>query len=220
MSEPPDDNFPHTATTNVVFLDDQVFLPMLDNDETKEYKPYYVANPLTETQFSTSDLKDSVWESVEAYINDLNNMTDIVRLGFGHMTSDLDREQWFRTVAQLVASIQQGLYKSRPGEDPLAFQVNLNPDEGDALLSMTRAIGALNHFFTNPLTTDQAYWQQCSRCLQVSGTTVTSRLSLRDATNTWTQREPQSLTASSVNCAWILSHGETSSETVSGTKQS
>jgi len=77
------------------------------------------------------------------------------------------------TATLVVITIIKGLRVSCPdNSSPIPF-ANLNPDETNSLNILGKAIGALKHFFTDPLTENPLQWQQCLSCLKANHIEIT-----------------------------------------------
>jgi hypothetical protein len=85
----------------------------------------------------------------------------------------LNRNQWARACAELLAGMHRGLRKSHNKPSALAYFTDMDPDEESAFLSMGKAAKSFACFFSDPTAQNPTEWQQCARCLEVSHTTIT-----------------------------------------------
>ena len=146
-------------------LDPTIFGPLLQEDLTTTPPPFQICRPLEDTDFGDE-------KAGASFVLDLDDTTSHVASGFQHHATFLTREQWLRTTSQLLASILQGIGTFRPDEYYQALNSDLNLDEDDALEDIGKALGSLHMYLKSPPNAPSE-WQQCARCLQVCGTTVT-----------------------------------------------
>ena len=147
-------------------LDPNIFGPLLRADLTSTPAPFQIRHPLNGSDFGDVKAGDS-------FVLDLDDITSHVASGFQHHASFLTREQWLRTSSLLLAAILQGMGTFRPDEYFQSLHSDLNPNEGEALGDIGKAVGSLHKYFKSPPPASDFEWQQCARCLQVCGTTVT-----------------------------------------------
>jgi hypothetical protein len=148
-------------------IDPEVYCPLLKEDLTTIPPPFTVEHLLDETDFANTKLDDDyVWE--------LNYITNILETGFLNPMADLTRTQWLRSVAQILAAVLHGFGSFHPGDDYPNILANLDPEGEDGVVHIRKALGALFKYFQTPRKGPQ-HWQQCSRCLQVSGNLVSSQ---------------------------------------------
>jgi hypothetical protein len=83
----------------------------------------------------------------------------------------LNKHQWLRASAQIMAAIQRGLYQSFPLESTETFVRDLGPEGDAATRVFCEASASIAYFLTHPPTTAES--SQCARCLEVSSSTVT-----------------------------------------------
>jgi hypothetical protein len=147
-------------------LDLNIFGPLLRADLTSTPTPFQISCPLDGSDFRDPKAGDS-------FVLNLNDTTSHVTSGFQHHATFLTHKQWLRTTSQLLAAILQGLGVFHPDGYFATLHSDLNLAKGVALGDIGKAIGSLNKYFKSPPLADDFEWQQCVRCLQVCGTTVT-----------------------------------------------
>ena len=114
-------------------LDPNIFGPLLKEDLTSTPPPFQVRRPLEGTDFSDEKAGDS-------FVLDLDDTTSHVAVGFQHHATFLTREQWLRTTSQLLTAILTGIGTFRPDQYYQALSSDLNPDEGEALEDIGKAL--------------------------------------------------------------------------------
>ena len=77
----------------------------------------------------------------DSFVLDLDDTTSHVAVGFQHHATFLTREQWLRTTSQLLTAILTGIGTFRPDQYYQALSSDLNPDEGEALEDIGKALG-------------------------------------------------------------------------------
>jgi hypothetical protein len=157
----------HINDHNVLKLDANVFAPMLDEHLVARNPPLAIEPPLTHEDFVSQEFAD-------IFLDHFDDTTTAVARGFtkGDDIAILNKEQWLRASAQIMAAIQRGLYNSFPLDNIPNFIASLGPDENSATKVFGEAVGALNFFLTDLPSPDSGTWRQCARCLKISSTTV------------------------------------------------
>jgi hypothetical protein len=144
---------------NAMFrLNLNIFSPLLRVDLTSTPTPFQICHPLDGSNFGDIKARDS-------FILDLNNITSHVTSGFQHHTSFLTHKQWLRTSSLLLTAILQGMGTFCPDEYFQSLHSNLNPNEGEALGNISKAVGSLHKYFKSPPPGSDFKWQQCACCL-------------------------------------------------------
>ena len=155
----------HIDDTALMHHLNHIFTPILRDDNHDPIPPYDTIVPLTEADFSSN-------QSLGLnHIKELTALHDTLTLGFGEGT--LNRKQWLRSVAQLLASVLKGFSLSCPNTIDFNQLANLGPDEKTALATLTQVVGSFNYYFTNPTEDFPSAWQQCCCCLKVNHITIT-----------------------------------------------
>jgi hypothetical protein len=150
-------------------IDPKVFAPLLKEDLTQVDPPFTIAKPLTDDDFC--DDRDSDGEV--PYLVTLNEVIRILTAGFLNSKQELSRQQWLRSVSQLLAATLQGLSKFQPGDDFPSTISHLDPDKETAVKDLGKALEIFHTFVCETPTAATFEGQQCSRCLQVSEHIVT-----------------------------------------------
>jgi hypothetical protein len=78
-----------------------------------------------------------------------------------------------RTATLVLVGIIDGLRTSCPDNRSPVPLTDLNPDETNSLSVLSKAVGALERYFTNPLADTPSEWHQCLRCLKVNHVEIT-----------------------------------------------
>jgi hypothetical protein len=156
----------HIDNHDILKLDANVFAPMLDEHLVAHNPPLLVEPPLMAEDFANE-------EFANIFLDHFDDTTLALSQGF---TKDdnpalLNKDQWLRASAQVMATIQNGLYHSFPINDLPTFISSLGPDEDSAIKVFATAVRALHYFLTD-LPDPKSQWRQCSRCLKVSSTSV------------------------------------------------
>ncbi len=135
---------------DTLYLDPQVFAPMLNDNLVAHNPTLHISNPLTVADFTDTKFGDT-------FVDNLDDILDTITYGFkdNQPSSALNKEQWLWATAQIMATIHQGLYKTFPLEDMLEFLATLGLDD-------TTAVGTLSYYLKNMSGT---HWKQCTRCL-------------------------------------------------------
>ena len=157
----------HINDHDVLKLDTNVFAPMLDEHLVARNPPLTIEPPLTHEDFISQEFAD-------IFLDHFDDTTTAVARGFtkGDDIAILNKEQWLRASAQIMAAIQRGLYNSFPLDNIPNFIASLGPDENSTTKVFGEAVGALNFFLTDLPSPDSSTWHQCARCLKISSTTV------------------------------------------------
>jgi len=152
--------------------DADTFAPLLKEDLTSEDPPFIITNPLQVLDFAVDD------GFAEAYLESLDNILLNTACGFHGLdtplnpSAPLNREQWLRTAAQLIAAIQQGTQRNYDTSDIDNPYSRATQNKVNTLQALARANRNLNSFFTKENVKGPNNSNQCIRCLQVSGSTV------------------------------------------------
>jgi hypothetical protein len=154
------DNPPSDLNDGFVKFMSRIFAPMLKDDFSKHVSPFAIENPLTAESFYINKDTNTPFEEIEK-VQDI--LSDSFHLGLTTLTHN----QWMCTATLVVVAIIDGLCSScLDNLSPVPF-TNLNPDETNSMNVLGKAIGALEHYFTDPLAEHPIQWQQCLRCLKV-----------------------------------------------------
>jgi hypothetical protein len=130
--------------------------------------PFHVENPLDETDFTDNEFTNS-------FIVDLKDVSNIIKTGFLNPKADLTCLQWLCATSQLLATVLHGMGTYVPGDNFPSILSHLKHEEGKALNNIGKAVEALRCFFTDPPSPNSQHWQQCLRCLQLSGNTISAK---------------------------------------------
>jgi len=117
-------------------IDPKVFAPLLKEDLTQSDPPFTIANILTDEDFC--DNRDSDGEV--PYLLNLNEVTRVLTAGFLNSKQELSRQQWLRSVSQLLSAILHGLSKFQPGDDFPSTISHLGPEEKTAVEDISKAL--------------------------------------------------------------------------------
>jgi hypothetical protein len=139
-------------------IDPKVFAPLLKEDLTQIDPPFTIAKPLVDDDFC--DDRDS--EGNVPYLVTLNEVIRVLTAGFLNPTQELSRQQWLRSVSQLLAATLQGLSKFQPGEDFPSTISHLDPDEETAVKDLGKALETFHQFIRETPTAATFEGQQCS----------------------------------------------------------
>jgi hypothetical protein len=160
QDDPPDLN------DGIMKLMSCIFAPMLKEDFSEHVSQFTIENPLTTEAFNMDADSDTPFDEI-------NKVQDLLSDGFHPGLATLTCDQWMHTATLLVIAIIDGLQSSCPDNlSPTPF-ADLNPDETNSLSILSKAIGALECYFTDPLAEAPSEWQQCLCCLKVNHIEVT-----------------------------------------------
>ena len=157
---------------DLVRLDADTFAPILKEDLTRE-PPFIITKPLQIEDFA----EDAGFAT--AFLQDLNTVIINIAGGFHgpdaplNPSAVLNREQWLRSVAQIITAIQQGAQHNYETSDVNNPYAGISQEEINALHELACANRNLATFFTKDRVKGPTNSNQCVRCLQVSGITVT-----------------------------------------------
>ena len=88
-------------------IDPKVFTPLLKEDLTQSDPPFTIADKLMDNDLC--DDRDSDGEI--PFLVNLNEVTHTLTAGFLNSKQEFSRQQWLRSVPQLLLAILQGLGK-------------------------------------------------------------------------------------------------------------
>jgi hypothetical protein len=152
-------------------LDAKVFQPKLFENFVEMDYYLHIDNPLTAADFPSSATTEGS-DDESSFVMDLKDVIDEIKPGF-LPGNTLNRNQWSRACAQLLATMHRGLCKSHNKPGAPAYFTDMDPDEENAFLVLGKAAAAFTRFFSDPTTKNPSEWQQCARCLEFSHTTIT-----------------------------------------------
>ena len=152
-------------------LDAKVFQPKLFENFVETDYYLHIDNPLTAADFPSSATTEGS-DDESSFVTDLKDVIDEIKPGF-LPGNTLNRNQWSRACAQLLAAMHRGLRKSHNKPGAPAYFTDMDPDEENAFLVLGKAAAAFARFFSDPTTKNPSEWQQCARCLEFSHTTIT-----------------------------------------------
>ena len=98
-------NNTHIDNNNILKLDAKVFAPMLDEHLVAHNPPLFIEPPLTCKNFTNK-------EFTNVFLDHFDNTVLTLTHGFtkGDNSTILNKDQWLRASAQLMAAIQHSLY--------------------------------------------------------------------------------------------------------------
>ncbi len=142
---------------------------MLDETLVARNPVFHTSHPLTTNEFKDSKFADD-------YVDSIKTISQTLKAGFELAETDdrLDKEQWLRSAAQLMASIHEGVYRTFPLLNAEEYKSAFGPDESDAARDFSFAVGSLHYFLTNTVVDLPHKFKQCARCLKVSSTVTTA----------------------------------------------
>jgi hypothetical protein len=134
---------------------------MLKENFSEHVSPFTIKNPLTTENFYINEDTDTPFEEIK-------KVQDILLDSFHPGLATLTHDQWMHTATLVVVAIIDGLCSVCPNNLTLVPFTDLNPDETNSLNILGKAIGALECYFTDPLTKNPSQWQQCLCCLKTN----------------------------------------------------
>jgi hypothetical protein len=159
------DNPPDLNDGIIKFMS-RIFAPMLKEDFSEHISQFAIENPLTAEAFHMDEDGDTPFDEI-------NKVQDLLSDGFHPGLATLTCNQWMRTATLVIAAVIDRLRSSCPDNHTPTPFADLNPDETNSLSVLGKAIGALEHYFTDPLAENLSKWQQCLRCLKVNHIEIT-----------------------------------------------
>jgi hypothetical protein len=141
-------------------LDANVWLPKLFENFVETDYYLHIDNPLTAADFPSSATTEGSNDE-STFVMDLKDVIDEIKPGF-LPGNTLNRNQWSRACAQLLAAMHRGLRKSHNEPGALAYFADMDPDEENTFLVFGKAAGALARFLSDPTAKNPTEWRQCS----------------------------------------------------------
>ena len=118
-------------------LDAKVFQPKLFENFVETDYYLHIDNPLTATDFPSSATTEGS-DDESSFVTDLKDVIDEIKPGFLPRNT-LNRNQWSRACAQLLAAMHRGLCKlhNKPGAP--AYFTDMDPDKENTFLVLGKA---------------------------------------------------------------------------------
>ena len=167
-------NDPQAFDADISTGDPTLFTPLLQEDLTKLPPPFNITNPLKKSDFP----EQAPGEASNTFLNDLESLEEYFEQGYledsdRDLCLTIDRNQFIRGAAQVVAAIMKGIRSTFPLDDSPQFLRALGPDELESFKTFAEAVSSLNRYLTDPAALNPERWQQCLRCLQVAHVSIT-----------------------------------------------